>query len=368
MSYVATPGLLLPPKLPTFQQGTLGTATGSPLTASTDRMAFIFQCPKAGTLAKIHFLITALTTGEDLKCSFQDVDGTTANSPPDGTADQFRVVSAPGGTGWFTTGLMTDDGTNGGVKRTVTQGQVLAVVIEWNAFSAGNLTIGIAFLGDGSSQTGVPILPYTLRRTGGTWQVNSRGLGCFALEYDDGSFAELETVGCLPFKATTIQQGDTGTTPDEFGLRFQPPFNCKVDGVWFHGNTSDNYDVVLYDTDGATVLASVSMDKDVRDSTGNAFRYARFTSQATLTAGGTYRVVLKPTTATSNSVGLWYFDVESASLLGACALGTEAHWTQRTNAGAWTETTTRRPFMGLQISEVETPAAAGGGGSFGFVG
>ena len=52
---------------------------------------------------------------------------------------------------------------------------------------------------------------------------------------------------------------------------------------------------------------------------------------------------------TTNNLNVLLTDVQNASYWAAMDGGSTWRWTQRTDAGAWTPTTTRRPCMGLRF-------------------
>ncbi len=365
MTLIATPGLYLPPKMPVFFGTSPALATGANMTGSTSAIEYVFQVPKSGTLAKFHFLVSTFTTGDDVKVSFRNVSLSTGNE--DGAIDQYRVLTVSSA-GWKTTGLVTSNGTDGGTKRSVTKGDYLAVVVEFNSFVAGNFVIGIAQYDSGGNGGSAMSSAYTKRFALGGWNdPNLRALSCMALEYDDGSLGEMESIQCLPALTFTSNSLNSGSTPDEVALRFKAPLDCAVDGCWVYGNNGGfDLDMVLYDTDGTTVLASGSFDGTIRDVTGIVMKFLRFSSAATLVKDGVYRLAMKPTT--TSAVTVWSYEVSSNAIFGACALGIDGYWSERTDAGSWTDTTTKRPFMGLHVSQVDDGAGSGASGSFGFVG
>lgn len=321
------------------------------LDAAGEKLAFIFYAPKTGTLRSAGFRLGTVTTGQTLKASFQDVSLT--NGDPDGTVDQFRTVTVADtdDNTWKQTGIISSDGTDGGTKRTVTQGDLLALVIEFDS-TVGNLNISGA---TASSASDSPFLigVYCDHFTA-AWLKSSAALPLLALEYDDLSFPFLP--GVWPISASATQVYGNGSTPDEAALRLQL-FPAKVIGGWANCTIAGNADFVLYDA-SSNVLASGSLDSDVRLA-ANGQHICIFTSEATLAANTTYRLSLKPTTATS--VTLRYFDVNAAAILGQVQGGQQMYYSTRTDAGAWTDTTTRRPMMGLLISALDDGAAAGGG-------
>jgi uncharacterized protein YaaQ len=319
------------------------------LDASGEKLAAVFRVPKTGTLGKVRFRTATVTTGDTMKVSFQDVDMATGN--PDETADQYRTVSVGNADDntWISTGLITDDGTDTGGKRSVTRGDLLAIVIEFDSYVAGNMNIVNTFsvLDYGNSA-------YTALKTGGTWVKSGNTVGCFELEYDDGSMAYADTLMPGVGGAGTVA---SNTTPDEVALYFQFPVGVTVGGAYVFMDLDAAADIVLYDTDGTTALATVSLDSDVRAGTASTGTMIVFPSEIDLTANAYYRLAIKPTTTTAVSYRI--ADTRAAASLDMFDLGQNAYWSQRTDAGAWSETTTRRPRMSLLVTKVHD----GSGGS-----
>jgi hypothetical protein len=122
-------------------------------------------------------------------------------------------------------------------------------------------------------------------------------------------------------------------------------------------STSSDFDIVLYD--GTTAIATASFDShQTQASTGVREMFARFSEQ-TLNVGTNYYLSLKPTTA--NSVSLKQFDVSDANHLAAWPGGTLCHSATRTDAGSWSDVTTRRPAMGVLVTALDDAAGGGGG-------
>jgi hypothetical protein len=180
-----------------------------------------------------------------------------------------------------------------------------------------------------------------------------------AVEYSDGSYAYGPTV--YPYAAITTGGGyASNSTPDEQGLYFSFPYPVTVAGAWMVADLDGAADLILYDADGSSTLRSLSFDSDVRQTTTNLVLKRKFTSPVTLTANTSYRLVLKPTTTTL--IVLPNFDVNSAAVMGAFEGGQDFHFTSRTDEGSWSQTTTRRPMMGLMIEAFDDGTGGGGGG------
>lgn len=339
MAFVSIRGGLLLPKPPAnFASNAPGFTTIVTLTAGTHKGAFVFRVPKTGNTKAIGFRLGTVTTPQDLRVSFQDVSATDGN--PDGTEDQTVVIASGSlvASGWNTTGTIT---------RAVTRGDLLAVVIQADS-GTPNLQISCPQYGNGDVTEFPYVVPFT-----SAWGTKIGRVGSLSLQYDDNSYEPIEGFA-YPYSDLPTVAYNTTSTADEYGLKFQVPFACKVNGGWMSSDIDGDGDIILYDSDGSTALATASIDKD-QDANGGRF-YFTFSAEVTLLANTYYRLVLKPTTTTN--LTLRYFEVASAALLDMCDLGQLAHLTNRADAGAWTDVTTQRPWMGVQISAIDIGASS----------
>lgn len=339
------------PNVPPEANNTLVTLTAFTLNAAGDKLAFIVQVPKDGVLDWFEVRIGAIGNAPDngVRFSFQDIDATTGF--PDGGVDQFAVKASPSANTWTTPdNVMTNDGTGGGTKRTVAAGEYLGCVIDYSSFVASDsfeVTTPNHATGPWSNN-------YTADGSTGTYAKATRP-PMLALKYNDGSYAEFP-LPILPMSAAgTATTFNNGSTPDERALRFQVPVSCRCIGAWFLADGDGNADIVLYDN-GGSVLASASIDLDIRETTGVKHYFVYWDPQ-TLSAATTYRIAIKPTSATSLTV--YQFTVASNGLLAAVPGGIQWYLSTRTDGGSFSDTTTIRPMMGLIIDGYET----GSGGS-----
>lgn len=331
-------GHLIPALGPRFQ-GLPGFTTAGTLADSNDKAQYIFRIPKTGNTKAIGFRIAALTTPQDLRIAFQNVSATTGDA--DGVDDQSVVIpSASLVAGWNTTGTIT---------RAVTRGDLVAVVITADS-GTPSIAIGVAQYDNSGEFLEFPYNGFFTT----AWAKSSR-CSCLSLQYDDNTYEPIDGY-VYPYTAFNSPTFGSGSTPDECGLKFQLPYTCKVDGGWMRSGITGDADVVLYDSNGTDVLTSVSLDKDQDDTAGP--HYFTFSSEVTLTAATYYRLTLKPTTATV--VTLRDFEVAAAALFDMFDLGQLAHYTERTDAGAWTDTTTKRPWMGVRVSAIQTDPGSSG--------
>jgi hypothetical protein len=303
--------------------------------ASAEKVGVIMQVPKTGNWRTIWFHLSGVTGTHTLRYSVRGL-GTDGN--PDGTIAASGTGTAANG--WFSIQLSAD--------YAVTRGDNIAVVCDFSAYTSG---------GVGVTTTNVQdyLFPYVTHFTA-AWAKQGRS-PVVAVAYDDGTFACAP--GVYPL-AISDQTYNTGSTPDEIGLIFSLPYPCRVMGMSASVRQITGLpDFILYDSDGTTVLASHSVtDADFINSTTGHY-LALFDTSPTLAANTNYRAVFKPTTA--SDVRLVYGDAPSAAALDGMPGGQASHWTQRTNAGAWTETTTRRPLISIWLDAADDGASGGGG-------
>lgn len=306
--------------------------------ASGEKAAFIFRTPCA-SIDEVGFRLGTVTTWDDLTVSLQNVDTTTG--APDGTQDQSVTI----------TGADTDDNTwketSAMTNRTgMTIGDLVAVVIEFGTWVDGSLNVSWPN-GIGQDNAAYPTL-FTA-----AWAKQTGGAGisvtCTGVTPVNPYYPAL--VPILGWGST--QALNTGSTPDEAGLIFQRPFAFTLIGGCAAVDGDNPWDLVLYDSDGSSVLASASFDPDVRGQTNQQNGCALWAETAQLAANTNYRLVAKPTTA--SNIGLAYGTVNSAAYLNHVLGGANFHWTQRTDAGAWSQTTTQRPLIDLLIGRVQVP-------------
>lgn len=323
------------------------------LDASGEKLAYIVTIWKPGILHKVYFRTATVATGDTLKVSFQDVD--LATGDPDGTPDQYRTIVVGSGDDNMAlqTGILSSDGTDNGTKRTVAAGERLAIVFEFDSFVAGNMLLTGRSAAPGPGSSGQI---YCSHFTAAWSKVAT--LPLVALEYSDGSYGPIPYVDpSVSGLAAEVFASDD--TPDERGLIFQAPFAAKVLGFWANVDIDADADVVLYDSDGSTALETYRLDSNVRAVTHSLPYHVPITTERTLTKNTNYRLTLKP--SSTSDVGLMVGNVPAAAVMDAYSGGQQCHYTARTDGGAWAETTTKRPFMGVILSALDDGTGSGGG-------
>lgn len=341
--------------------------TSGVLDAAADRISAVFPCPKAGNLGYVGFRTGAVTTSEALKISFQTID--VATGSPDDTVDQYRVhAGAFAANTWYTTGLITDDGTDTGAKRAVARGEYVGVVVQFDAFSAGNLVISRITGGGGGGTSGLyqNLFAYSTANLTGTYAKSGLNQPDFYIQYDDSSTAYIPMI--WPFSAATNTAFKNDSATAERGLRFQVPFAAKVGGFWYAqlAATTGDFELRLYGSDGTTILGTCALDQNIRVST-YGYGYCSLPTEITIAAATTYFIGLDPTTTTTTEIDTWTVPAVGAWDQTSCGQGCYSVSRAAQGAGAWTETTTTRPLMGIIITALDDGAAGGTTGGTGRV-
>jgi len=314
-----------------FANSTFTLASSTALTASTHKLAVVGVVQKSGTISSVSFRLGAVTKGAttELLVSLQDVD--TANGPPgrpDGTVDQSgTIANANIVSNTYVTATL-------GTNRTVTVGDLLAVVVEFNTFNASD-SVPISGL-TAQSQNVVHSLVGLSHYNGTAWTLSVAGIPIVGLGYTDATVNSL--LGVLPLSSVTSNAFNNTSTPDERGIRWVPAYTQVVAGLWAMTIPSGDYDLVLYDSAG-TQLALAACDANTVRISALRPQERYFASPVTVTAGSTYYMTVRPSSAnvTTYTIGL-----NAAADREAWPLGTEADGVTRKSAGAWTVSSTSR--------------------------
>lgn len=338
---------------------------------ASDQLAFIGRVRHAArtgnkNISKVHFLFGSVTksNGSTLRVSLQDVD--LVNGPvirPDGTVDQSVTIANAdanfASNTWYTATL--------GATRTVAHGDLISVVFDWGSPASGDLVV-IAGMSISSAQSNGGAAGHQnccVQFTAAAWSVVLM-MPNVILEFDDGTFGTLE--GSYPVSGVGSINFKSDSTPDENALEFIAPFTGEIDSMYCLINPATNsFDMVLYE--GTTALATVTVDGNATQASSARWTRVNFPKVA-VTAGQTYRVAVKATSASSN-MALYYTDLNNAAHRSVFAFGTDSQLNSRTDAGSWgAGTATRRPLIGVGYSgiDVTPPDITNLSGSYAFVG
>jgi len=324
-------------------------------------VCFIFAAPKTGTLQAVGFLLGAVTQAptSGLNISFQDVDVT--NGACDGTPDQFAVVTAGlTANSWVdvnTTGYMGSTGAGSGTKRAVTVGDLVGVLIGFESFAASD-SLNIRSVAMSST---TQRFPYLLHDSGAGLTKQTNVIITLDVEYDDGSRAFIPYN--YPWSGTTNTTFGSGSTPDERANAYTFLSPVKVNALCAMVDADNAVDLVLYESVGTaagTALATVSIDPDIRSSLLPGIFCVPIAEQ-TLTTANTYRLAIKPTTA--STVIAYQFAFSEAAAMDNMEGGQVVFLSTRTNGGTWTDTATSRQAAWLVISAIQDGTGGAGGGT-----
>lgn len=353
MAFVATGPVFYPP-LTGLILVTGGTQFSSFLmNAAGTRVACVFQAPATGNLDHIEILTGVVTTGGVLKASFQSVNAT---GDPSGTAVETATVTLAD----------TDDNvwkvvptmTSGGNKRAVTKGDNVAAVLEFNSFvGTENLNIqGLRTILGTPNAGSVYVDTYN----GTTWTKSAAAGMIYLLVYEGGLVYPISGTGININNICTL--GITNSTnPNYVGNLITLPFTCKVDGIYFSMDVDADVDVALIDSTNQT-LAIVRLSNAVRN-TAFMQTYIYQFNEITLVPGN-YRVYISPVSS-APSLTFPVITVANASHMLQYYDGVNVQFTQKFNSGGtWTNTPTKKSFLGLRISAL-SDTSTGGGGSTG---
>ncbi len=300
--------------------------TSNLIDASGEKHAFIFQIPKSGSITHIGFRTVAVATPQTLRVGLETLSaGVPSGSQYGGSA--VGTQAAPAADTYYEVALAT--------PATAVRGDFVAIVVQFDG------TIGSANIAGGSG-TGNHDFPYTALFTA-SWAKNFQ-VGVHSIKYSDGTYGNI-----LAYPAASVSEitFNSGSTPDERALKFKLAFPATLAGVYsrWGSDVGSTFDIVLYDSNGTTALSTQSVVMANLKGSGDNFKKFLFPQAVALKANTFYRLAFKPTNTTNCQ--LYQFTVNTAGMLDTFAGGQNFHLSTRTDAGAWTDTTTTRPHTGL---------------------
>lgn len=313
------------------------TITSTSLTSAGHGFGAVFQAPKTGNIAALHFRSATVSVAGDADVRLETVDATTgvgSGTLAAANANVTRNVAA--NNTWYRNVLTA--------ACPVTLGQRLCAVLMRTTGSYGISSYDTA--------STVASFPYGVINTG-SWS-KSGAAPLVLVEYDDGTFPHVNNL--FPVSAGSGFNLSTAGV-DQAGILFTAPVAFRTHGCVFHADFDGVAELYLLDTSNTVIAQATWIDPDIRSASGAGRFEALWDSPATLTAGQQYRLIVKATSATT--VILSYWDVNTASYMAALPGGTDGRWTQRTGAGAWSQTTTRKAAVALMVNGVDIPAGGG---------
>lgn len=315
---------------------------------------------------KMYFAASSRTfanAGTTFRFGVQDLSAVAANIPPpqpDGTFDVYGDLV--GGTGTINTTSFTEVAMTSGSK-SISHGQKVAIMATLT--SRGG-TDTITFQGSlANSGSGYPpINPVAVGQSaGGAWTSPGQWFPCFWILFDDGTVGWIADT--INFHASQ-SFGDyitSTSTPDEYGLIFQVPFDCKVDALltaigYTSGSDNSGASLILYSDPLGTPSALVTATIDplqVLNTQTNAFpQTVPLSSEITLSKNTDYCLAVQVTS--SGTVRIGYAGFASDNEMKASGWWDPAYHSlgTRTNGtGAFTETVRKGFPAWVRISQID---------------
>jgi hypothetical protein len=190
------------------------------------------------------------------------------------------------------------------------------------------------------------------------WNVGTPALGgVMAIRYSDGT-----VFGNALASITLYLTLRADATPDEAGCKFTLPAAMTISGARIGIDTTYGLTatatVTLYDGSGTT-LASVAIgDKDYVD---DSMYVDVYFDPVNLSADATYRLTITAgVSGTSGNVNMQRYLFDSTNAKAAWLCGADWQFTERTDAGAWTDTNTDLSYIGLWVNEITFGGGGGG--------
>lgn len=343
-----------------YDNHTIGASTFV-LDATGEYAALVFIAPKTGNIDRFDFHVGAVGNSPDngLRASLQTVDG--ATGLPTGTLLGATNNAAVTYAHSVTTGWKNTDFAE---VAAVTRGQVIAAVIDIPSFTASdNITIS-----RWPTNT-ILVFPYGISAAG---TKGTSDLPVITIHYTDGyaCLAGANHPGPITRALAIYNSGTAGA--DEVGLKFSVPFPCTLDKVSMVMAVAAgaNFEVLVYDSDGTSVLSTTTIDGDVVASTSLGVANFVLTTPVSIVANTGYRVTVRPTTA--NNVTLEYYTFQSLDLMDAMEGGSSMCLTSQINqGGVWTDHnsgTFGRPALSLHLTAFDDGVSGGGGGGARVIG
>lgn len=292
---------------------------------------------------------TWATSGSTLRIGLQDPDTTTGPvGRPDGTFDVYGDIVQG-------TDAMPSDAplvvTMSSGSKTLSHGDLVAVVVD---FVTRNGSDQVRFTGRNHARTGIGY-PGGSKYTAGSWTREDYVL-THLIEFDDGTFGIID--GGLPDDTRTdYATVDNNDNPDEYGLIFQLPFPCDVNGLMcgiVPKGASADLTFKLYETPLGTPNALVTQTSfgEMMGYTGDSGQGFFPLAKTALKAHTDYCLAVK-NNGTSDDIWLHRVSIAHADHRIVTPWGTRSRQGTRNNdSGAFAEDSTYLPLLAVRICGV----------------
>lgn len=329
------------------------------LGASGDKAASILRASRlfeGRTVHKVHIRTNTVTTGDTVDVRIETVDQAAGDPSTTlfGTNTNASLVIANGDDNVWKTATLTADAD-------IEPGQEFAIVVVNGA--SGNMQIAVTMEPGVSGATAAWMYPYGDRFASAAWVKSNRSALIAFIEMNDGLVVPVQGLfGYGPITATTF---NNASATDRRGNQITLPMPASCCGCWAFMDADGDCVIELYDSNGTTVLATATIDKDVRPTTGLGAGFYNWDDDGSnagtidLSASVAYRLAIRPTSATNLTV--YEFNVASAAAMDAFVFGQNMIRSIKTS-GTWGQSTTDRTFVGLLLDKFSDGVSSGGGG------
>jgi hypothetical protein len=315
--------------------------------SAADLEAIIFQIPKTGTIANIHYRIAGVTSPVMThRISLQTVS--TSTGLPNGIGSLYGS----------STGITVDASTytaatnyTAAVNCTgATAGDVVALVFDLSAFTSGSFTQQQRVAGTyaGDDFIGFPsTIPYCVQSTAGVTakQTGIAILQCFALEYSGTTFVPINVAG-FAWVGTVSSAAVTNSGTTRRGNAFTPAVKRRAIGIYGEFKLVGNNLLRLRLASDDSILATATTNVNIQTSSAQGSEFYLFDSgtTVTLTPGTAYYVTFEGGDASGGTI---YFlqNAPSNAMLDIMPGGKNCYGV--TYAGSYTTANTTRYAIGL---------------------
>lgn len=334
--------------------------SGATINASSEKVGIIFQAASTEPISGGWFRTATVTVGATLSVRLETVSS--SDGLPSGT---LASTSA--------SGTVTISSTEDNVAKDFTftgthtpnKGDWLALLWCNPATSSESGSLApVASLTDGPEEE--IDVPYWVSYDGGTWsKLQHANAKCIAVNHN-GTYYYLP--GLTPVSAANTHTFNNTSSTDVYGAKFYLPMPARVSSWWGFQDLDGDAKVKLYNSDGATVLGTISLNQVLEGTTDPSYQEGIFPTAISLTKDTTYRIGLEADSTVNLSC--YSFDVSSSGLLGGLSGGQNFIFTSAKDpAGTtyWTDNPTRVPFMGLRFNGFDDGGSTGGTSGIGVL-
>jgi hypothetical protein len=305
--------------------------------------------------------VTFANAGTSVSVGIQDVASTASPGQPDGS---FDVVSAAlvGGGGLITANAwQTVTMTGGTGSKSITHGDLIAVVIDMTARAGADSVIVSSTVGTGAGG----MTAYSNHFAAAAWSTGTEQTPTVLITFDDGTIATLD--GGSIINTTTFNTGfAAASTPDERGEIFQVPWDCKIDAIWGYCGATDldsDFSLKLYADPLGTpsALATIAVDPLTLSNNGaSSTTFGRYplAAEVELTRNTDYAVTMLATGTTNSVIAL--VTLANAAYRALWPGGTTLNSATRSDSsGAFSAVTTTHYLLGVRISSFHDTSSGG---------